>query len=48
MKPLLLLAFAAVSMHAAQIEYTLNNGTSDLLTFVTDTHMDSPGLANRC
>src|SRR3982751_5543056 len=39
MKTLLLLTFAAVSMHAAQIEYTLNNGSFDLLSFVTNGYL---------
>jgi hypothetical protein len=39
MKTLLVLALSAASLSAAQVEYTLNNGTRDLLTFVTNGYL---------
>jgi len=39
MKTLLALAFTAASLSAAQVEYTLSNGSFDLLTFVTNGYL---------
>src|SRR4051794_15502502 len=36
MKTLLFLTFAAVSMHAAQVEYLLTDGARDIMSFVTN------------